>query len=337
MGRWLHVSAIFSLLALPFAADAQGNKLRTWDAEAIARTTNLNTNLLDGPNGRIVATLDVGTVRKLVEVKDRISAAANQPAKLLIVSGIEPNAFATKQNGSPIIAINLAMMKLLEQDYDAYAAIMGHEIAHLTLEHGATRQQREVLRSASSNLLGLVLGRYGVPMAGTISDLSTTVVSRAFSRDDESAADKRGFVYMRDAGFDTQGAIRAWERMASVSRSSALPFLSTHPAPLDRLDDLKRLAADGLRNSQSYAKSDQRTFPPPSGPTTDSSGSANHSRTVSSQSSPETSKPLGKDTTATLERSQRRGENEAFNRTPKMPYPKILTMQLPGIGSALRT
>ena len=234
---------------------AEQDKLKTWDAEAIARLSGQTTRLLDGPGGEAITTVNVEKVRRLVDVKNRIANAANQQAKLVIVSGAEPNAFATKQNGSPLVAVNLAMMNLLGEDYDAYAAIMGHEVAHLTLNHGDIRQQREGVRTVASSLLGLVLGRYGVPMGGTIADVSTTVVSRAFSREDESAADRLGVTYMREAGFDPSGAVRAWERMASTSKSRGLPFLSTHPAPQERLEEMKQLAAQGPKIVVASARS----------------------------------------------------------------------------------
>lgn len=277
---------------------AQEGKLRTWDAEAIARQPGVSINLTDGPNGSVVASIEVETVRRLVEVKERVTSAANQPAKLLIASGTQPNAFATKQGGAPVVAVNLAMMKLLGQDYDAYAAIIGHEVAHLTLNHGAIRQQREVVRNVASNLLGLVLGRYGVPMGGTISDLSTTIVSRAFSREDESEADKRGFVYMRDAGYDPQGAVRAWAKMSSAQRATALPFLSTHPAPQDRLEELKRLADAEAKRVQMYAKAETHPAIAISSPTQEPTKDLTGERSATSPSVSTERKGLGTNSAA---------------------------------------
>jgi len=240
----------FAIYSLPFlcpTAYAQQVKLKLWDVEAIARSNSLSARLLDGQNGETVTTVSVETLRNLIDVKTKIAAAANQQAKLLIANGTEPNAFAFSQNGSPTIAVNLAMMKLLDEDYDAYAAVIGHEIAHLTLNHRDIRQQREGVRMVASNLLGLVLGQYGIPMGGAIATASTTAVSRSFSREDESAADKLGITYMREAGFDPQGAVRAWERLGAVAKSKGLSFFSTHPAPLDRLQEVKQLAAQGSK------------------------------------------------------------------------------------------
>jgi predicted Zn-dependent protease len=230
--------------------------MRTWDAEGIARLTAPNTALRDSKTGETVDTVRVDIVRNLVEIKKRLETSASQPARFVLADGKEPNAFATRHNGEPVIAVNLAMIRLFIDDYDAYAAVLGHELAHLTLNHGQARKEREAVRTVSSGLLGLVLGRYGIPMSGTIADFGTTSISRSFSREEESAADKLGVKYMRDAGYDSEGAVRAWELMSKNSKSGGLQFLSTHPAPEDRLHEMRKLAAANPRNVISQPKTE---------------------------------------------------------------------------------
>ena len=247
---------MFVLALIPQVVLSAQDRMRTWDAEGIARLTAPNTALRDVKTGETVDTIRVDIVRNLVEIKKRLETSASQPARFIIADGKEPNAFATRQNGEPIIAVNLAMIRLFVDDYDAYAAVMGHELAHLTLNHGQTRKERETARTVASGLLGLVLGRYGVPMSDTIADLGTMTISRSFSRDEESAADVLGVKYMRDAGYDSQGAVRAWEMMSKRSKSGGLQFLSTHPAPEDRLREMRKLAAANPRIAISQPKTD---------------------------------------------------------------------------------
>ncbi len=168
-------------------------------------------------------------------------AVVGRYAELRIMSGTEPNAFSTYDKGSPVIGVNLGMIDLFQNDDDAYAAILGHEFAHLTLGHGAVRQQREQARTVGSTVLGFILGAAGVPGGGTIADVATQVVSTVYSRDEERDADRYGMDYMKRAGFDPKGAVRAWERMSKVSGFN-IPFLSTHPQSAERLETMKRLA-----------------------------------------------------------------------------------------------
>lgn len=193
--------------------------------------------------GGTAGTVSSEKVRRLVSVKDRISRISGQHVQLLIADGTEPNAFAGISKGIPTVAVNLAMLELLGDDEDALAAIIGHEIAHLTLNHGHQRQERENARAGFAHALGFILGAVGVPMGGTISDVATTAVSNVYTRDEERQADRVGFEYMKGAGFNPHGAIRAWEKMAEKSRGSLLPFLSTHPQTEERIEEMKKLAA----------------------------------------------------------------------------------------------
>src|SRR5690606_18455647 len=113
--------------------------------------------------------------------------------------------FAWMVKNTPTVAINLAMLELLGDDDDAYATILGHEIAHLTMNHGGQRQERESARQGIATFLGVVLGAAGVPMGGTIADVATTAVSNVYTRDEEREADRIGLDYMKRAGFDPKG------------------------------------------------------------------------------------------------------------------------------------
>lgn len=220
-------------------------QILAWDGEVAAQYA-FSLVRLNGPDGEGVATVNRETLRRIVETKNRISEAANQPAHLYILSGTEPNAFAWKNAGAPQIAINVAMIDLLGDDFDAYTAIIGHELAHLVRDHGATRESREGARNAISTVLGTALRRYGIPLGGTIANVGTTAVSRVFSRDEEREADSLGLGYMKQAGNDPMGGVRAWERMGTVAKSRGLPFLSTHPAPEGRLEAMRKLASNSV-------------------------------------------------------------------------------------------
>ena len=82
-------------------------------------------------------------------------------------------------------------------------------------------------------------------MSGTLASLGTTAISRVYSRDEERDADRLGFAYMAKAGFNPQGAIRVWEKLSKTASSAALPFLNSHPASDERIENMKRLAAEG--------------------------------------------------------------------------------------------
>jgi predicted Zn-dependent protease len=191
----------------------------------------------------VVGTIDPATARSVTEVKKRIETAAGLAgSELFVAAGDEPNAFSADTPNGKIVAVNVAMLDLIGRDMDGYASVLGHEFAHLSLNHRSARTDREHTRRAASHVLGIVLSVAGLPMGGTIANIGTTAIERTYTRDEERDADKLGLYYMVKAGYDPQGAIRVWKKMSERSRSSSIPFLATHPSSSERLKTLAEMA-----------------------------------------------------------------------------------------------
>jgi predicted Zn-dependent protease len=127
---------------------------------------------------------------------------------------------------------------------DEIAAVMGHEIAHVTSRHGAERQSQAML-----------VGLGGVALdVGTRNSknqeyymlaygLSSTLGTLAYSRDHETEADVVGLRFAAKAGYDPRAAVSFWEKMAAKETGRRPPkFLSTHPPTDERIANLQRLA-----------------------------------------------------------------------------------------------
>lgn len=190
--------------------------------------------------GKVSAT----QMRVLYAVKSSIEAVAELPVELLIVDGKSPNAFAGKgRNGENIIGINLAMLDILGLDVHAAAALIGHEIAHLKLAHGAERAKQRAGSGIMKVLGGVALGSLGVPAGGLISDITVTAIETSYSRDNEREADYLGAIWAIEADYEAEGAARLHEAMYEKSRHSPTPFLSSHPSGPERIASLRELAA----------------------------------------------------------------------------------------------
>jgi predicted Zn-dependent protease len=68
-----------------------------------------------------------------------------------------------------------------------------------------------------------------------------------YSRVHESEADRIGLILMAKAGYDPRQAIPFWERMNAKGGSRPPEFLSTHPAPETRIEDIKALIPEAMR------------------------------------------------------------------------------------------
>jgi hypothetical protein len=245
----LGIALLLCLLAFLAGCATQptsSQRVLLWDAERAVNVSDPAIRLRD-QEGKTHSVVETKRLLNILDATRRIEEASGTLVKVNIASGTEPNAFAWRDATGDRIALTLGMLNLLRDDYDAYAAVIGHEVAHLVLNHGVIRKEREGVRSVASELLGIALGVVGVPMGGTVANVATTTVTSVFSRDEERDADKHGINYAVRAGFDPNGAVRAWEKMSQSSSGFSIPFLNSHPMAQERLDTMRQLAAASPR------------------------------------------------------------------------------------------
>lgn len=213
-----------------------------WEAE-LAANSSLEFIPVKDDNGKLHAVINRNAILALRTSKNKVENAAGHIRATYLIDGeMKPNAFATFVKGQPIIAINLGMIQLLNEDEEAYAALVAHELAHLYLKHSEKHALKNGLKQVGSLFLGLVLVEGGVPAGGIIADISTTAISTVFSREDERAADVEGMKYIIGAGYDPYGAMRLQEKLASIE-GATIPFLSSHPSGKERVANMSLLAA----------------------------------------------------------------------------------------------
>lgn len=122
------------------------------------------------------------------------------------------------------------------------ATVMGHEIGHVVGRHGAERASQGLLAELGIDLASILLGnspeereQYAAILGAGI----TFGILLPYSRRHEYEADRLGVRYMRDAGYDPREAIGLWQSMNDLDRIQPLEFLSTHPAPANRVRRLQ--------------------------------------------------------------------------------------------------
>ena len=238
MRRLLACLALSGLPALLMGCAASGYQL-AWRVRDMAMAPAPVIDLVG--NNRVVATVDRLSMQKLLLAHFRITKAAAVQADLLLVEGNDPNAFAGPLNGRPTIGVSLGMLRLIGDDVDEFASLLGHEAAHLARNHGAAANSRGNTLQVLGTLVGAGLGAAGVPAGGTIAGLAVDLIDTAYSRDQEREADAFGVGYAEAAGYNLYGALRLQEKMLKVSGPNLLPFLSSHPSGQERLENLKSL------------------------------------------------------------------------------------------------
>ncbi|MBQ7606473.1 MAG: M48 family metalloprotease [Desulfovibrionaceae bacterium] len=124
------------------------------------------------------------------------------------------------------------------------AGVLGHELAHITQRHVASRLERAQYTTFGSLLLAIAGIALGGPGGGALAVGAMGAGQSAmlnYSRIDESEADHIGLQYVCKTGFDPKGMVRAFAILRQKSRmsGSSIPtYLSTHPALGDRIAGL---------------------------------------------------------------------------------------------------
>ncbi len=213
-----------------------------WNVKEIAAIDGERVQLRAGRRKRL-KTVDTRQMRYLYTVKTSMEKVAEVQAELLIVDGNQPNAFAGQMDGNQnIVGINFAMLDILGMDMHAAAALIGHELAHLRLDHGDKSQSRSTALGVMKALGGAALEGLGVPGGQTISNLTFTSIETKYSRDQERQADYLGTVWAIEAGYEADGGVRLHEAIHARGESSPVPFLSSHPSGPERIATLKSLS-----------------------------------------------------------------------------------------------
>jgi predicted Zn-dependent protease len=195
----------------------------------------------------IYGALETSLLRSILATGEKIlrAAGAGSAPEFVVIPSATVNAFAFVNDKQPTIAISLGMVRLLAADQDAWAALFGHELAHLRLDHLHSKQERREKTEIAGSIAGVVLSVIGLPFASVAADASVALADRAYSRDDEREADRTGLEYMRRAGFAEAGAISLQQRLLTVGSGTAIPFLSTHPSGEERIENLRKMIQSG--------------------------------------------------------------------------------------------
>ena len=137
------------------------------------------------------------------------------------------------------------------QNSDAMSIVMGHEIAHALLRHGAQRMSRQKLEQ---------IGQMAGAMSGVDPGMQQAIFSAygvtsqlPYARKHETIADEIGLMLSAAACFDPQEAIPLWQRMEQASGGRSQPeFASTHPNPGTRIQNLQAMMPRALAIKQKY-------------------------------------------------------------------------------------
>lgn len=200
---------------------------------------------------KVVETSKVSTDKKLQDrvkrIGERIAAVSGRSDfawEFTVIQDDTPNAFCLP--GGKVFFYT-GILKITEND-DQIATVMGHEIAHALARHGAERMSMQSASNIGAQVLAAALNvpaQYQNLYAQAYGVTSQVGLILPYSRKFEHEADQIGVYLMYKAGYNPAQALKFWENMARLSKSSQKPpaFLSTHPADDERIREIREYIA----------------------------------------------------------------------------------------------
>jgi predicted Zn-dependent protease len=165
----------------------------------------------------------------------RIAATTERPAlpwTFRVVDDAAVNAFAIPGG---FVYVTRGIMTHLNSEAEL-AAILGHEIGHVTARHSVSQLSKQQLAQ-----VGFAAGMIFSPEFAQFGDLAQVAMGlmfMKFSRSDESQSDALGMKYMMAGGYDPRALVDVFGMLDAMSQQSSagrLPqWMSTHPDPENR-------------------------------------------------------------------------------------------------------
>ena len=185
-----------------------------------------------------VAVIDSAQAERLKHIMVPLIGAMNKPRdlreiKIGLMDDPSINA-ANAGNGEFYVTTGL----LQKANDEQLTAVLAHEVAHEDLGHVAKAQ---ALGAGLS--IGVVILDQIIPGSGALTPIAGTLVSRAYSRQEEYAADKHGAELLERTGRSKQLMIDTLTWLMQASGPDSGGFFATHPGTEDRIEALEKVSA----------------------------------------------------------------------------------------------
>ncbi len=138
------------------------------------------------------------------------------------------------------IGVYAGLLNRLQLSDNELAAVMGHEVAHALREHVREQVSLQYATQLPGILLAITTGSRALAQLGDM--VSEVTLGLPHSREAEVEADQMGVELAARAGYDPRAAITLWQKMMRNGGGRPPEFLSTHPDPQARVQDLARIA-----------------------------------------------------------------------------------------------
>lgn len=164
--------------------------------------------------------------------------------ELVLIDTTDINAFAVPGG---IIGLNAGTI-LNADNVDEVAAVLAHELAHISQQHFARRYSdsskinRSMLLALLASIAIAATGNANAGIAGIAATQAAAIQSQlSYTRHQEAEADRVGMATLAKAGYNTEAMPGFFEKLLRMERYNGEPlqFLIDHPATESRVADTR--------------------------------------------------------------------------------------------------
>ena len=191
-----------------------------------------------------VAKSEMYEITKAESILKKIASDESVPRleyRLFVMDDKQPNAVAVPGGG---IGVTRGLLNVLDEDI-ALAFVLGHELGHF--------KNRDHLKGIGRSfgvqlLLTYFMGESDI--GRVISEKTTLLMQRKYSRQQEEKADKYGLLLVYKAYGDVKGTTKLFEILKDAKTTPQWAYmLSTHPSPESRIENMEKYSVELKSNS----------------------------------------------------------------------------------------
>lgn len=178
----------------------------------------------------------------------KTSERPHLPWSFAVVDAPAINAFAVPGG---FVYLTRGILPFLDNEAEL-AGVLGHEIGHITARHTVAQYSRQTAAGVGLGVLSIFIPAVG--RAAPIAEAGLGALFLKYGRDDEREADRLGVAYNARNGWDPGGVAGMLTTLARLDEASGerrgVPnWLSTHPAPADRVQEVQTFVQEARQTT----------------------------------------------------------------------------------------